>query len=343
MLIYKPDYFDTFRCIAAACPDSCCKEWAVQVDRDTAACYRALPGPLGDRLREVLCEEDGETVMTITDGRCPMWRADGLCRIQAELGEEALCKTCREFPRLTHDYGDFVEFGLELSCPEAARMILNGPPAPLREETAPGGQEADYDREAMAVLKATRERILDILSGDRPIGETLTLALFYGYEAQALLDGAEERPFDPEAALREARSLAKPGDIPAMLDFFQGLEILTPEWEARLGQPNPGPWDGRTLALARYLVGRYWLQAVADYDLYSRVKWMVLSCLLLRTLGGDFLATAQLFSKEIENDAANVDALLDGAYTAPAFTDDKLLGMLLYGQEGECVSYVIVK
>ena len=47
-----------------------------------------------------------------------MWRQDGLCRIQAELGHEALCKTCREFPRLRHDYGSFVELGLELH-PEA--------------------------------------------------------------------------------------------------------------------------------------------------------------------------------------------------------------------------------
>ena len=125
MLITKPDYFDRFRCIAGACPDSCCKEWDVQVDADSAAMYRALPGALGDRLREVLKEEDGETVMTILDGRCPMWRADGLCRIQAELGETALCKTCREFPRLTHDYGDFIELGLELSCPEAAKFILS--------------------------------------------------------------------------------------------------------------------------------------------------------------------------------------------------------------------------
>ena len=41
------------------------------------------------------------------------------------------------------------------------------------------------------------------------------------------------------------------------------------------------------------------------------------------------LRTAQLYSKEIENDADNVDAILDGAYTHPAFTDDKLLGWLL--------------
>ena len=59
MLISKPSYFDEFRCIASACPDSCCKEWAVQVDDDAATYYRSLSGPLGDRLREVLCDEDG--------------------------------------------------------------------------------------------------------------------------------------------------------------------------------------------------------------------------------------------------------------------------------------------
>ena len=76
-------------------------------------------------------------------------------------------------------------------------------------------------------------------------------------------------------------------------------------------------------------MNRYWLQAVSDYDLYSRVKFLVIACLLLRTLGGDFVETAQLFSKEIENDADNMDALLDAAYEHPAFTDAKLLGMLL--------------
>ena len=76
MLISKPSYFDEFRCIASACPDSCCKEWDVQVDAAAAEYYRSLSGPLGDRLREVLKDVDGETVMEITEGRCPMWRQD---------------------------------------------------------------------------------------------------------------------------------------------------------------------------------------------------------------------------------------------------------------------------
>ena len=96
----------------------------MDVDDVSAARYRALPGALGDALRDVLKDTEDGTVMTIQNGRCPMWRQDGLCRIQAELGHDALCKTCRDFPRLRHDYGSFVELGLELSCPEAARLIL---------------------------------------------------------------------------------------------------------------------------------------------------------------------------------------------------------------------------
>ena len=79
----------------------------------------------------------------------------------------------------------------------------------------------------------------------------------------------------------------------------------------------------------RYFIQRYWLQAVSDYDLISRVKFAVAGCLLVNYLGGDFLQTAQQFSKEIENDPDNVEAILDGAYTAPALTDANLLGLLL--------------
>ena len=49
--------------------------------------------------------------------------------------------------------------------------------------------------------------------------------------------------------------------------------------------------------------------------------------LLVCLLGGDPVKTAQAFSKEIENDADNVDALLDGAYTLTGLTDANLLGL----------------
>ena len=328
MQITKPTYFDQFRCLAGACPDSCCHEWTIVVDDESAQRYRALPGELGDRLRSAMEEEDGDTILRLTpDRRCPMWREDGLCRIQAALGESALCDTCHQFPRLRHDYGDFVELGLELSCPEAARLILEGNDAPLTE-TAPGDPDPEYDIEAMGVLLKSRDVALNLLTDSRwTPGEALALLLLYGYSVQNELDGGEPAALSPAEDLSQAKAwAAKGGNI---LDFFADLEILTDRWRARLAAPEGSSWCDGHRTLARYFINRYWLQAVSDYDLVSRVKLVVCSCLVIKILGGDLLQTAQLYSKEIENDPDNVDAILDGAYTSPALTDAALLGLLL--------------
>lgn len=329
-LIY-PSYYHKFRCIAGACPDSCCHEWEVQVDPEAAARYRAMEGPLGDDLRRYLYEEDGETYMKNQNNRCPMWREDGLCRIQAALGHDALCQVCQQFPRLRHDYGDFVEQGLEVSCPEAARLILSSPDWCLESREVPGGEEADYDKLDMEILRATRAEAVSILL-DRtlPVNEALALLLIYGYAAQEMLDSGEAASFDREAAMASAREFAGGGDFGDILGFLGALEILTERWQTRLDAgARERAWCDADRAFGRYLVERYWLQAVSDLDLVSRVKLAVVSCLTVHGLGGDPAETAQLYSKEIENNTENVEALLDGAYTAPALTDRTLLGLLL--------------
>lgn len=332
MLIFEPSYYRDFCCIAARCPDSCCKEWEVQVDETSAAFYRSLTGPLGERLRACLRDDpQWGTVMVNEQGRCPMWRTDGLCRIQAELGHDALCKTCRDFPRLRHDYGDFVELGLELSCPEAARLILGTQDVTMLVQDADGEGEAEYDKEAMALLLESRKKAVELLYDPRfSVAEALTLLLYYGHQVQAELDGADAPEFVPEKILTEAAQIATSANAKPLPDFFLGLEILTEEWKKRLQTPaEPSAWSDVFRNLARYGIERYWLQAVSDYDLVSRVKLIVVTCLLVRILGGDTVATTQLYSKEIENDADNVDAILDAAYTHPALTDTNLLGLLL--------------
>ena len=224
MKIRKPAYFDNFRCLASACPDSCCKEWDVLVDEESAARYLSLEGTLGDALRKVMYEEDGQHYFAIQpDRRCPMWRDDGLCRIQAEAGEDALCNTCRDFPRLTHDFGDFIERQLELSCPEAAQIILSTPSAPWVTEEVPGG-EAEYDEEAMTALLKIREDALAILDNrSYSPAQAMALLLIHGYRSQEVLDGGEEEPFDPVAALELAADLACQNDGADIVDFFLGL------------------------------------------------------------------------------------------------------------------------
>lgn len=331
MEIRYPAYYDTFRCLAGACPDSCCKEWAVAIDPAAAERYRALTGPLGDALRAAMCEEDGDIILALTpDRRCPMWRDDGLCRIQAQLGEEALCHTCSQFPRLRHDYGDFAEWGLELSCPEAARLILSGEKQDMVVRFVPGGETPEYDPDAMEILLRSRKQALDILEKSQySPGEALAILLLLGYAVQEQLDGEAALPFSAEAALETAKKIAAHADGAALLAIYKELEILTEEWETWLESPRGSVWCESHRAMARYLVERYWLQAVSDLDLVCRVKFIVASCLAVKLLGGEVLITAQRYSKEIENDAENVDALLDAAYTDPAMADIRLLGLLL--------------
>jgi lysine-N-methylase len=140
----------------------------------------------------------------------------------------------------------------------------------------------------------------------------------------------EITPFGNEdAQLEHARKYARSSEIEEILDFFKSLEILTPEWEARLNAPSPTLWDDRYRTLARYFVDRYWLQTISDLDLVCRVKLAVISCVVIRILGGDFVQTAQIYSKEIENSIENVEAILDAAYEAPCFADSRLWGFLL--------------
>ena len=330
MKLYKSASYDRFHCLAGACPDTCCQEWDILVDPETAAFYETIPGALGEKVRASLHTEDGETVITLADGHCPMQRSDGLCLLQAQLGEQALCQVCREFPRLHHDYGDFMELNLELSCPEAARLLLQAPDFMLAPEEIPGGTEPDYDEDAMEILLSTRQEVLQLLLNPHfSVKEALVLVFFYGVRAQSLLDGEDVPSFDASASLETAVEMQKPGNFRDICNFFLQMEILTPEWKELLCAAAPAPLSPCCRNLAAYLIRRYWLQAVSDYDLYCRVKFILISCILLSSLPGDFIWNAHLFSKEIENDIDNVDAILDAAYGDPIFTDDKLLSYLL--------------
>lgn len=329
MKLFYPEYYKAFTCIAAACEDSCCKEWEVDVDAQSAAYYRQLPGELGQRLREVLRQEDGCTLMTIEDGRCPMWQQDGLCRIQAQYGHDALCQTCRQYPRLQHEYGSFTEIDLELSCPEAARLIFSGSQKIITESVS-GATAPEYDQAAMETLLRSRQEILTFLNSDtQPLPRQMAVLLLYAHSVQAELDGGSEAVLDPASALEFLDNFTPEGQIAPIIDFYTGLEILTDRWKQRLMHHSTClNWDNRLVRFLTYGIRRYWLQAVSDYDLICRVKFLISACILLCALGGDAVATAQLWSKEIENNPDNVDALLDAAYCSPAFTDKNLLSIL---------------
>lgn len=50
MLITKPDFYDSFKCRAGECTDSCCIGWEIDIDDETMRKYENENGSLSVKL-----------------------------------------------------------------------------------------------------------------------------------------------------------------------------------------------------------------------------------------------------------------------------------------------------
>ncbi|MBQ6065281.1 MAG: flagellin lysine-N-methylase [Clostridia bacterium] len=328
MKILYPDYCQRFSCLGGSCPDSCCKAWEICIDPDTVSFYHGVKGELGERLRSALAvDEDGDAYFPLVKGCCPFLDPDGLCEIHRSLGEAATSGVCRQFPYFIEEYEGFTEKCPSLSCPAAAELVLTEPltedvypvppgsPDPLldllaRGRTAALAAAARYDFPESAARIRAMARDLQEIADDFDPGNVA-----YDFDAvltdAAYADGAEEF----------ARWLTELTE--RCLNFLRtDAEILTEEWrgllETALTQPEPVavlPTEQKAVERAlRYFLYRCFLKPVNDGEVVLWTLFILLSvavCVAVadRT-GTDFRRIARLYSKEIEHDTENVEALL---------------------------------
>ncbi|MDE5893154.1 MAG: flagellin lysine-N-methylase [Acetatifactor sp.] len=120
------DIFKDFACVGGKCIDSCCfREWGILVDDITYQKYASLEEPL----RSYICShiektEQGYRIIEGSHGRCPFLNQQNLCDIYSMVSPEAMCDTCRIYPRKIEQYYDVVMGTMFVSCPEVARMLL---------------------------------------------------------------------------------------------------------------------------------------------------------------------------------------------------------------------------
>ncbi len=131
--LLEPLYYEQFRCIGAACEDTCCNGWTVHVDQATYGKYQKcsdahLATPLHTlvTINEKRTGDDDYAQITLSGDGCH-FLAEGLCSIQQRLGEEYLSNMCATYPRVVNRAGEVRQRSLDLSCPEAARMALLDP------------------------------------------------------------------------------------------------------------------------------------------------------------------------------------------------------------------------
>ena len=296
MILKTPYYYKDFKCIAGDCPDSCCQGWEVDADNESLEYYNTITGDIRNRIDSVLDKDEfGNTIFRLADKkRCPFLNSDNLCDMHIAIGGEHTPYTCRMFPRFINDFGGTREMGLSFSCPVAADMMFN-----LTEHMSFFSEINDLppqlneiDAQTYFYLTKARDKAFSILKNkNAPINKRLIALLNYGADIQNSLD-----------------EYAEGDDDISFFDVFKNPEIINPEWIDKVDNGKIKRVKNETFNenIASYFIFRYFLTAVNDYDVLSKVKMAVIGVLIVTYFGEDSW-TIHLWSKETEHSQYNMD------------------------------------
>lgn len=315
-----PSYFEKFRCIADKCPDSCCKGWDVVVDDETNEYYKTVCGEFGEKLKSLTeIDGDGDRIFISQNERCPFWNSDELCDIYINLGEEHLCKTCREFPRITQDYTIFSEHLLSFACPEAARLIL-GTDNAYDDFTNYDSDFSDcgYNADLMRFLLNTREKLKGIFTDKSlPFSGRLNVAVQFCNKVQNAIDDFD---YSTDIAVDKGYTtdIINKKSSSEIFNAHKEFDIITDEWREILckasehaGEQIPERFDVLFERMSLYYIYRYFLTAVDSMDVMCTAKRIFCAYVVI----GGALMTGEyeteklfcLYSKEVEHSYENAD------------------------------------
>ena len=267
MRYLKPHYYDKFVCTAADCPDTCCAGWQIMIDEDSLDRYGKEPGEFGKRLRNSIDWE--EECFYQNNSRCAFLNDKNLCDLYKELGPDALCDTCRMYPRHTEEYEGLRELSLSLSCPEAARIMLSckDPVRFLEEETEEEDDFEEFDFMMFSQLEDTRDVLFSVIQ-DRKIPLTLRMAVSEQLAQSYQICMEEGREFDIDELLRDCLRHQKENTLQEFvtkcfsekgvdaasfhqwekqkeeLQVLRRLERLRPTWDKVLGDADRWLYQG---------------------------------------------------------------------------------------------------
>lgn len=245
MYYRKPHYYDKFSCTAEQCPDTCCAGWQIVIDENSLEKYSNVSGDFGIRLLNSINWR--EEIFEQYEKRCSFLNAENLCDIYKELGADALCDTCRLYPRHIEEFENLREFSLSLSCPVAAKMILQcqEPVRFLEEEDEKEECEEDFedfDFLLFDCLLEVREKLFSIVQNRTiPIEKRMYCVLKIAKNLQTALDEGElfERDFMAEIELcLQEKAEDFSGNLYEIVQAFRKdllrLEVLREEWKTNL-------------------------------------------------------------------------------------------------------------
>lgn len=297
MKVVKPIFYKDFQCIAGACPDSCCQGWEVDADEKSLEYYKTLNPELEikQRIDKVLDKDEFDNVIftLAPKKRCPFLNDENLCDMHIAIGGEHTPFTCQNFPRFTYDFGGTREMGMSFSCPVTSDMMYNLPSFEFEEEiNADLPTLNDIDAQLYFTLLKARNNAYSIVKNrEIPITKRLCKLLDFARELQIEIDDYQEGTEDI-----------------SFIDVFNNPELINPEWQQKVENPNYKVVENSVANenIAMYFLYKYFMQAVYDNDVLSKVKMAVVG-VLVHTFFGEDSWTIHLWSKETEHSQYNMD------------------------------------
>ena len=312
MEIRVPHYYRKFQCTADKCPDTCCAGWQIVIDEDTLEKYHKFDGPFGNRLANSIDWREG-VFHQYEDKRCAFLNEDNLCDIYIEAGEQMFCRTCKSYPRHFEEFENVREISLAMSCPEAAKLILESKePVEFISVEKAYKEEVydDFDFLLYSKLVDAREIIIDLLQDrTRPMEERVAMALAFTHDLQSrvyrghtiAMEDVFARYTKKGAKDRFAKRLQPYRNLPAkcqkvkyeMLEQLSKLEVLRDSWPELLDQAKENTIDANLNSLWRnsegdanldiitehlmiYFIFTYFCGAVYDEEAHSKMKFSVI-------------------------------------------------------------------
>ena len=285
----RPDYYDSFKCIAEKCKNNCCIGWEIDIDDDTLKKYKAQQGALGEKLKANISKEPCAHFILGENERCPFLNDENLCELIIEGGEGLLCQICYDHPRFYNDMQGATEKGVGLSCEAAAALILTkSEPFYLISNSGELPQNDFYEQ---------RGKIFSILQ-DR---------------AKPLVDRISE--------VLDFVGAYLPADVD-WIGLYKKLERLDPIWGEHLDRLSeikysiPENLEIAFEQLICYFFYRHLSGALYDFMYTERVQFAVLSCFMISSLCknktlDELCDISRMYSAEIEYSDENIEILLE--------------------------------
>ncbi len=321
MIFRTPSYYDAFHCTADKCSDNCCIGWEIDIDPDTAAYYNSVEGDFGKRLKENISAENS---FILKGERCPFLNENNLCDIIINCGENRLCQICSDHPRYFEWYGSLKEGGIGLSCEEGARLILTSD-NPAVTESNISEYEEEIDEELLSFLLSARENLFDILNSDLPLKDKLIRILDSAEKLQFTIDNPHlgDQLFVCDSTPSDSQSFH---DILSLFSDFEPIdEGWTQECHSLMKEESFSLFFTETeekyaVNLLRYFVWRYFLKGVFDEEILSKLKFAVVSLLVIKAMTKEngslsaWIEKSKLYSKQMEYSEENRELFFDYTY-----------------------------